>query len=77
MTGTRSNLCMVNFCPSDHTPGKKGKFGQLLRSIHSLQCKEFAGTSFWTVEVHPLLTSWPDVAVYLLDHASLLVTRVR
>ena len=68
---------MVNFCPSDSTPGGKGEFGQLLGSIHSFQCKGFAGTSFWTVEVHPLLTFWPNVAVYLLEQASLPVTRGR
>lgn len=45
--------------------------------MHSLQCKGFAGTSLWTVEVHPLLTPWPTVAVYLLKQASLLVTSSR
>lgn len=62
---------MVNFCPSDCTPGEKGKFGLLGVSMDSLQRKDVAGSSFWAVEVHPLLPCWHRAAAYVASGADI------
>lgn len=61
---------MVDFCPSDCTLGEKGKFGLLGVSMDSLQCKGVAGSSFWAMEVHPLLTCWHSTAAYVASGAN-------
>lgn len=61
---------MVSFCLADRTLAGKGEFGQLLDQFTAFSATGSTGTSFWTAQAHPLLTSWPIVAVYPLEQAS-------
>lgn len=48
--------------------GWEGRTWAVVGISYRLQCKEFAGTSFWTMEVHPLLSSWPKVCILWSRH---------